>query len=279
MINCSIGTLLPLATARLTASDSALLDAQLLMAYVLQTSRTALLTWPERQLNDEQLKLFEDLLCRREQGEPIAYLTGLQPFWQLELKVSSAVLVPRPETELIVEWALQQYSTQKIIQFADLGTGSGAIALAVAAERTTWLVTATDIATDALAVAMNNAKTHGLNNVAFYQGNWCAALPDKEYDIIVSNPPYIAATDPHLLASVLRFEPRQAVIANKEGYADLFAIAEQAPSYLRRNAPLVLEHGFTQGKRLRVKLAELGYHSIETLKDLAQLERVTVAYR
>ncbi len=275
MIDCSIKQLLSVAKQRLQSNDSALIDAQLLMQHALQTSREVLLAWPERQLNYEQLELFEALVCRRERGEPIAYITGHKAFWTLELRVSPAVLIPRPETELLIEWVLENYPRNETIHLADLGTGSGAIALAIASERPHWQITATDISTEALSLAIENAELHQIKNVSFCQGSWCKALPEKHYDLIISNPPYIAPTDPHLLTNDLQFEPQQALVANQHGLADLQIIAEQSLNYLKPKGALLLEHGFEQGSAVRQQLATLGYQQVETLLDLAGLERAT----
>ena len=249
------------------------------MAFCLQTTRESLLAWPERQLNYEQLELFESLLTRRASGEPIAYITGTKSFWNLELKVTNAVLIPRPETELIVDWVLTHYPKDKPLKIADLGTGSGAIALAIANERPNWQVAATDICHQALTVAIENANNYHLKNVTFLHGNWCTPLTNDDFDIIISNPPYIAHSDPYLLNEVINYEPKQALIAEQNGYADLFAIAKQAMNYLKPEGVLIFEHGFQQAKILKVELDKLGYQQIETLKDLAELDRITLAVK
>lgn len=278
MIDCSVKQLLQVATERLHASESATLDAQLLMLHVLQTSREALLAWPDRQLDYEQLEHFESLVCRREQGEPIAYITGYKSFWTLDLRVSPAVLIPRPDTECLVEWVLKHQAKEDYYRVADLGTGSGAIALALASERPHWEITATDISTATLAVAIENAEANQIKNIEFRQGTWCSALPSHDYDLIISNPPYIAATDPHLLANDLQYEPQQALVADNHGLEDLFLIAEQAVEHLNPNGALLLEHGFEQGPAVRDKLQQLGYQRIETLHDLAENERATLGF-
>lgn len=275
MIDCSVKQLLQVARERLHGCESAALDAQLLMQHVLQTSREALLAWPDRQLDYEQFELYESLVCRREQGEPIAYITGHKAFWTMDLRVSPAVLIPRPDTECLVEWVLNRYTKDNTYQVADLGTGSGTIALAIASERPHWEITATDISTQTLAIAIENAEANQIKNVSFRQGSWCKALPQTDYDLIISNPPYIAPTDPHLLANDLQYEPQQALVAENHGLKDLFTIAEQAKAYLKPGGTLLLEHGFEQGLAVREKLKQLGYQQIETLLDLASNERAT----
>ncbi|OGT31834.1 MAG: protein-(glutamine-N5) methyltransferase, release factor-specific [Gammaproteobacteria bacterium RIFCSPHIGHO2_12_FULL_35_23] len=278
MINCSVGQLLQFAAKRLTQSSSPLLDAQLLLAYVLQTKREILFAWPERQLNYEQLELFTNLLSKREQGEPVAYLTGKQSFWKLELKVSPAVLIPRPETELIVEWVLNYFNQKTCLQLADLGTGSGAIALAIAQERPQWQLTATDFSYEALSIAIQNASHHQIQNIIFKHGDWCQPLESAQYDCIVSNPPYVADTEKHLLSHETCYEPAQALFAKENGFAELLTITKQAKKYLKSGAPLILEHGFQQAKTLRNQLTLLGYQQIVTLPDLAGLDRITIAF-
>jgi release factor glutamine methyltransferase len=277
MQNTSVQTLIQLATERLHASSTAQLDAQLLMEFTLDCSKASLLAWPDRPLNYEQVELFEALLTRREQGEPIAYITGFKGFWTLDLKVTPDVLVPRPETELLVEWTLNNFGKQADFKVADLGTGSGAIAIAIATEKRNWQITATDQSIAALNIATQNAESYHTNNITFLQGDWCAALQEKDYDLIISNPPYIAPTDPHLLANELRHEPIAALAAEQHGFKELFLIAEQAKDFLKPNGTLMMEHGFEQGAQLRAKLKELGYQNIATEKDLNGLERTTHA--
>lgn len=277
MQNNSIATLLYLAKKRLSASSTPQLDAELLLMHVLGVSRAILMAWPLRQVDESELKAFEELLVRRELGEPVAYIIGHQSFWDVELRVTKAVLIPRPETELIVEWVLSKFEKQDDIKLADLGTGAGAIALAIAKHKPHWTIHATDNSQEALKIAKQNATFNEIKNVTFYEGSWCEALPQKNYDIIVSNPPYIAPGDPHLLIGDVRFEPSSALVSNHYGFDDLFKIAEQAKNYLNPNGFLVLEHGFEQADKLREHLKQLGYESVEAKKDLAGHARMTVA--
>jgi release factor glutamine methyltransferase len=263
------------ATNLLCESDSAALDAQILLAHVLGNTRTWLYTWPDYALDaTEQLK-FHDLCLLRAQGHPIAYLVGKREFWNLELQVNPAVLIPRPETELLVELTLQLLSADKA-NVADLGTGSGAIALALANERSGWNVVATELHPQALAVAQANAQQLQLANLTLLAGNWCEPLHDDAYDLIASNPPYIDSDDPHVQQGDLRFEPRTALIAANHGLADIAIIAQQAMAKLVRGGYLLLEHGWQQGAAVRKILELLGYNDIQTCQDYGGKDRVTL---
>ncbi len=263
------------AAERFVSSDSAALDAQLLLAHVLDKNRAWLVAWPEHELTREQQRAFNALCTRRAQGEPVAYLLGRRAFWTFELEVCSAVLIPRPETELVVELALQLGSdlTGKV---ADLGTGSGAIALALARERPDWQVYATELSAEAQSVAAANFRKVDLPNLQLLAGSWCAPLPGRDYVLIASNPPYIDKLDPHLQQGDVRFEPRSALIAADQGMADLRLIAVQAKQYLVSGGWLVLEHGWKQGNAVRRLLVGLGYTEVATHHDHANNERVTV---
>jgi release factor glutamine methyltransferase len=257
------------------SSDSAELDAQLLLAHVLAKSRTWLYTWPDHQLTENEQTQFLQLCARRAQGEPVAYLLGKREFWKFELQVSPAVLIPRPETELLVELALQLLNTEQA-HVADLGTGSGAIALALAYERAHWQVFATDLHQQALAIAKLNAQQLKLANLTFLVGNWCEPLPNGDYNLIVSNPPYIDADDPHMQQGDLRFEPRTALVAADHGLSDIQQIAQQAREKLMPGGHLLLEHGWQQGAAVRNILHELGYTHVQTMRDHGDRDRVTL---
>jgi len=246
------------------------LDAELLLAHVLDVPRPAIIARDDRVLTPEELGDFERLLARRVAGEPLAYLTGEKEFWSLALKVTPDVLVPRPETELLVEWALELLPARESVRVLDLGTGSGAIALALARERPAARVVATDVSGAALAVARSNADRHGITNVTFMEGSWFAASPAA--DLIVSNPPYVAERDPHL--DDLRFEPRLALTSG-DGLDAIRAIVQGAAHHLNPRGWLVLEHGAAQGAAVRELLARAGFAAVETRRDLAGLERVT----
>lgn len=270
------------AISQLGASANPHLDAELLLAHALDKTREYLITWPETVLTESEHQSFSNLLEQRVLGQPIAYLTGSKAFWNFDLKVTADVLVPRPETELLVEIMLERLDSNKYL-IADLGTGSGAIALALASERPEWQVVATDINAAALTIASENAENLKLNNIEFRKGSWTEALKDgkdsEHYDAIVSNPPYIDKADTHLKQGDVRFEPVQALVAEEQGLADLKQIAAQALDKLKPGAILLLEHGFQQGEAVRHLLKQSGYNDIQTYKDIAGLERATMARR
>lgn len=257
-------------------SDSAALDAQLLLAHATGKDRAWLYTWPERPLDTEQMHRFTLLCRRRAAGEPVAYLLGSKAFWTFDVKVSPAVLIPRPETELLVELALQ-HGAGLAGKVADLGTGSGIVAIALAQERPDWQVYATELSTAALELAAVNFGACSANNLHLLAGNWCAPLPGKDFVLIASNPPYIDADDPHLASGDLRFEPQSALVAADHGLADLERIAREATGYLLRGGWLLLEHGWQQGSALRRRLTGLGYTAVRTYQDQGGRDRVTVA--
>ncbi len=251
------------------------LEAELLLAFSLQKSRTWLKTWPEFQLTNDDDQLFCQLIERRLTGEPLAYIIGSQDFWTFSLKVTQDTLVPRPETELLVELALEKIPLEGDFNVVDLGTGSGAIACALASERSQATIFALDFSEKALAVALQNVDDLSLANVQCLQNSWLDNWQKGQLDLIVSNPPYVAAGDPHL--KDLSFEPYSALVAQDNGYADIRTIAEQAKAILSSNGYLMFEHGFEQAQTIQSILLELGYREIETFQDLAGLDRVTIA--
>jgi release factor glutamine methyltransferase len=260
--------------ARLAAaSTTAALDAELLVAHVLGGGRAALAADPQRAVAPEQLLALEALARRRLAGEPVAYLTGRREFWSLDLEVTPDVLVPRPETELLVERALEAIAGLDRPAVLDLGTGSGAIAVAIAASRADARVTATDASAAALAVAQRNAARHGLRNLRFAEGEWYAPLGPARFDAIVSNPPYVAEGDPALAGLV--HEPWLALVAGAGGLAALATIAAGAPGRLSPGGRLLLEHGADQGPAVRGLLEAAGFAAVRAWRDLAGHERVS----
>lgn len=255
--------------------DSARLDAEVLLAHVLDRPRSYLLAWPDEIPADTQSLAFRSLVDRRARGEPVAHLTGSREFWSLQLNVTPDTLIPRPETETLVAAALERLPTDRSLRIADLGTGCGAIALAIASERPHCHIIATDRSDSALETARLNAGQAGLDHIEFRQGDWCTALATETFDLVVSNPPYIASGDAHLLQGDVRFEPRMALAAGPTGMDDIERIADCVRAHLAGNGTLLLEHGFRQGMAVRALLASLGYRDITTLNDLAGLERVT----
>jgi release factor glutamine methyltransferase len=255
------------------ASPSAALDAEILLAHVAGTGRSALAADPDRSLGPEELLALESLARRRLAGEPVAYLTGRREFWSLDLEVSAEVLVPRPETELVVERVLAALGDRERPAVLDLGTGSGAIALSVAHERADAAVTATDASGAALAVAKRNAARLGLRNLRFLEGSWFDPLAGSRFDVIASNPPYVAADDPVL--AVLAHEPRAALVGGTDGLAAIEAIVSSAPDYLVPGGWLIVEHGATHGAAVRTLYSNAGLAAVATQPDLAGHERVT----
>jgi release factor glutamine methyltransferase len=278
MTSITIKQALRMASHAIAGSDTVQLDAELLLAAVLGKSRTYLYTWPEQVLSPAERSYFESVLERRVMGEPVAYILGTRDFWTLTLRVNRHVLIPRPETELLVEMTLALVTTQEAC-IADLGTGSGAIALAIASERPVWKVVATDMSGDALTVASDNASQLNIVNVEFRQGSWCDALPPQLFDLIVSNPPYIDAADAHLTQGDLRFEPRSALVAADDGLADIRTLCSQAPQRLKPGGWLLLEHGWTQGPTVAAILQSSGLETVRTLKDLNGNDRVSLGRR
>jgi release factor glutamine methyltransferase len=257
-------------------SDSALLDAQLLLAHALARPRSHLIAAGREAVPRRAAATYRALLHRRQAGEPIAYLTGEREFWSLRLKVDSAVLVPRPETELVVERALALLPALRgAVQLADLGTGSGAIALALASERPDWRLLATDCSQPALQIARANAQRLGLANIEFLQGDWCAPLCGQRLDAILSNPPYVAALDPAMAA--LRYEPAAALSPGPSGLEALDAIIREAPTVLRPGGVIVLEHGAHQAGPVSAALVAAGFARVGCHRDLAGHDRVTEA--
>lgn len=255
-----------------TLSDAPRLDAEWLMEHVSGLGRSALFMRGDEALDADVESRYFALLERRVRGEPLAYLTGERGFWSLNLRVTPDVLVPRPETELLVEWSLELLRNLQRPAVADLGTGSGALALALATERGDATLDATDASVAALAVARDNAEHLKLANVQFAQGHWLEPLAGRRYDLIVSNPPYIAAGDPHLRA--LRHEPMLALSDGADGLSALREIIVAAPAHLR-GGWLLVEHGYDQGAAVRALFAQAGFASVQTRRDLGGQERAT----
>jgi release factor glutamine methyltransferase len=254
-------------------------DAEALLIHALRRDRAWLFAHARDPLPAPVAHRFADLLARRVHGEPVAYLTGRRGFWTLDLAVGPATLIPRAETERLIELALERVDTAPGRRIADLGTGSGAIALALASERPQAQVLATDLSEAALAVAQANARTHRLDNVAFAHGAWLTPLAGQRFDLIASNPPYIAAGDPHLAQGDLRYEPASALASGADGLDDIRQIAAAAPAHLLPGGWLLLEHGWDQGAAVRAVLAAAGFTDVSTHQDLEARDRVTSGRR
>ncbi len=258
------------------SSDSAKTDSRLLMGFCLSKPLSYILTWPEKKLSRHEILCFEKYVQQRIAGEPIAYITGVKDFWTLSLKVNSDTLIPRPETELLVEHALTKLQQNPDArELLDLGTGSGAIALSLASELTHCHILATDFSEAALNVAEENAALNSIENISFLQSDWGVDIPLQKFDLIVSNPPYINENDPHLKRGDLRYEPECALWAKNEGFAAIESIVKYAVLHLNNNCWLLLEHGFTQGKKVRLMMVAEGFENVASEKDLSGHERIT----
>ncbi|EGA66534.1 peptide chain release factor N(5)-glutamine methyltransferase [Vibrio brasiliensis] len=259
-----------------SGSDSPSLDAAVLLCHALDKPRSFLLTWPDKILPSSQLDAFQALLERRLSGEPVAYIVGEREFWSLPLKVSPSTLIPRPDTERLVEIALDKALNNQG-DILDLGTGTGAIALALASELPQRQIWGVDLKSEAQQLAQSNAKALKLHNTRFLAGSWFEPIDDgTEFALIVSNPPYIEKEDPHLTRGDVRFEPLSALVADEKGLADIKHIATQARSYLAKQGWLMFEHGYEQGEAVRELLISLGYDQVATYKDYGDNDRVTI---
>ena len=261
----------------ISSSDSAKLDAQILLGFVLDKERSYLLTWPDKKLTEYQVIPYLSLLKRRELGEPIAYIIGIQEFWSLPFLVSPVTLIPRPDTEILVELVLEHFSEVSVLNCLDLGTGTGAIALALASEKPQWKIDAIDFNHGAVKLAKNNAKNLQLLQVNIFQSDWFSNVNEHNFDVIVSNPPYIDTLDEHLTQGDIRFEPESALVANEHGLGDIKHIANIARNYLTNQGALFFEHGFDQAQAVSEILTVLGYTKVQTVKDLNHHDRITWA--
>ncbi|SIN97610.1 peptide chain release factor N(5)-glutamine methyltransferase [Salinivibrio sp. ES.052] len=275
----TISALLADSTTELTAlsGSSAAIDVRALLCHVLGQPSSYLYTWPERKLTAAQLAQFRQLFARRLQGEPVAYILGYRDFWTLRLSVSTATLIPRPETELLVEQALMALPATPC-RVLDLGTGTGAVALAIASERPDVTVVGVDLMPEAVSLASRNAHDNHIQNAHFIQSDWFSALSDMNpFDVIVSNPPYIDGADPHLQQGDVRFEPASALVAEENGLAALRYIGQTAPNYLVEGGWLMVEHGYNQGEAVRTAWKDAGWQGANTQQDYAGLDRITLA--
>ena len=255
-------------------TDSARRDTEILLCHCLGKSRAWLYTWPEKGVARDCARDFEKLLAQRREGVPVAYLTGEREFWSLQLAVSDATLIPRPETETLVSWVLE-LALPNAASVLDLGTGSGAIALALASERPHWHVTALDVSEEALQVARGNAVRTRLTSVHFVQSDWYQAVTGQRFNALLANPPYIDGDDPHLALGDVRFEPRSALVSSDSGLEDLGRLVTGAPDQLLDGGWLLLEHGFEQANAVRVMLHDAGFSQVSTRRDMSGQQRIT----
>jgi release factor glutamine methyltransferase len=275
----SISKLLSLSFQLESISDTPQLDCELLLCHVIDKDRTWLRTWPDNQVSPTHQTLFKSLLDQRIKGTPIAYITGSRGFWSMDLNVSSDTLIPRPETELLVEIALKLGLPSQACGL-DLGTGSGAIALALASERLDMQWFAVDAQLGAVELAQDNCNQQQLSNVSIFQSNWFDEIKqqDNKFDLIVSNPPYIAKDDPHLSQGDVRFEPKTALVSGVDGLDDIKVIVSKSSMYLNTNGWLVLEHGYNQGKAVRDLMLFAGFNEVTTKQDYNNLDRITLGF-
>lgn len=257
-------------------SDSPRLDAELLLLHLLDKPRSFLFAWPDKTLDEAQLVQLEHLLARREAGEPVAHLTGQREFWTLSLQVNASTLIPRPDTESLIDAALG-LGLPEDAAVVDLGTGTGAIALALKSECPSWQVSAVDRIEDAVVLARRNSEQLALP-VAVHQGSWFEPLAGERFHLVVSNPPYIDPQDHHLDQGDVRFEPRSALVADDHGLADIRHLANTAPDHLYPGGVLMVEHGYDQGESVRKIFTDAGFTRVRTGQDLGQRDRFTLGY-
>lgn len=256
-------------------SDSAALDAEILLCLALEKPRSHLRAWPDRKPEPDQIRHFQALLQQRRQGAPVAYLTGRREFWSRDFQVTPDVLIPRPETELLIEISLTLLPKDQPARLIDLGTGSGIIAITLAKELPQAEVTATDLSPAALNIAQRNAAEHRAYHLRFLHSDWFASVPPATFDLVISNPPYIAENDSHLKQGDVRFEPRTALTAPSQGLADIRTIAGEARRYLRTGGHLLIEHGYDQEQAVQSIFRDMGYDKVRTYKDLSGQPRAT----
>ena len=276
----SIGKALQLSEVLASASDSARVDIEVLLAFVLQKDRAYLYTWPEKELSAAQQQHFLQCVEQRQQGQPVAYIVGEKEFWSLRLEVNKSTLIPRPDTELLVETVLDLCSAddaERVRTVVDLGTGTGAIALALASEKARWRIIAIDTVPDACELAEKNRLRHQLNHVDIICGDWLNNIAHHSVDVIVSNPPYIDAHDSHLQQGDVRFEPTSALIAKNAGLADIERITQQATQCLVAGGWLLFEHGYQQAQEVSALLSSNGFLHVQSKQDMAGHLRVTFA--
>jgi release factor glutamine methyltransferase len=258
-----------------TSSDSAALDAEVLLCLVLGKERSYLRAWPDKELQSEDTARFWSLIQQRQNGMPIAYITGSREFWSRTFHVTPDVLIPRPDTELLIELSLKLMPKDKPVKIIDLGTGSGIIAITLAAERPQAQISATDLSLAALSVAKLNADKHETRHIQFYQSNWLTNVREDKFNIIVSNPPYIAKNDSHLRQGDIRFEPQSALCADDQGLSDIKIIVETARNHLESGGHLLIEHGYDQQHQVQSIFKDFHYDNVQTVTDLSGQPRVT----
>jgi len=264
------------AASTLVDSDSSLLDSEVLLAHALNKARSYLRAWPEKTLSNKEHQAFWQLIGQRRAGQPVAYLIGEREFWSRSFIVSPGVLIPRPDTELLIDIAQQRFSSEQTFSVLDLGTGSGIIAITLALEFKNAVITAIDASSEALTIAKKNAQLLAAKNIDFILSDWFEQLADKKFDLIVSNPPYIDPTDPHLSDGDVRFEPTSALVSEQQGLQDIEQIISGAQHFLKSNGIILFEHGYQQGKQVEKLLRSSGYKLTEQFQDIQGHTRATL---
>jgi release factor glutamine methyltransferase len=260
-------------------SASANLDAQVLLTHVLRCNTAHLAAWPEKSLKEEQLSQYLQLIQQRKEGLPVAHLTGSREFWSLDFSVNNSTLIPRPETETLIEFILEKFSDKEGLKLLDMGTGSGAIAISIAIEKPGWKIFSSDISEQALDLARKNSRRHQTANTTFIHSDWFSSITDNDFDIIISNPPYIAEDDPHLAEGDVRFEPLNALTSGAEGMDDIEHLCLNAKNHLAKNGSLIVEHGYNQQQLVADCFDKNGYMQIEQKQDLSGHTRMTAGKR
>ena len=260
-------------------SPSANLDAQILLSYILNCNRAHLIAWPEKELSLQQIDSFQELIKQRQQGSPVAHLTGQREFWSLNFKVNNSTLIPRPETETLIEFILDKFGEKKELTVLDMGTGTGAIAITLSSEKPDWKITASDISTAAITLAKENSIILNTKNITFLQSDWFTKIPQQTFDLIVSNPPYISIDDPHLAEGDIRFEPKSALTSGKTGMDDIEHLCSQAKNYLAKDGWLIVEHGYNQKSVVADCFTRNEYKNVSQRNDLAGHCRMTAGNR
>lgn len=272
----NISQALKQAIAALTeSSPSAAIDAQVLLTFVLQCNTAHLAAWPEKELDQQQSTLYQQLIQKRSQGHPVAHLTGSREFWSLNFSTDNSTLIPRPDTETLVEFILEKFNGKKKLKLLDMGTGTGNIAISLAKENPDWLVTGSDISERALNLAEQNSKQLQADNTVFVHSDWFDSIAEQNFDIIVSNPPYIVDDDPHLSEGDVRFEPRTALTAGNTGMDDIEHLCKHAKTHLKKNGLLIIEHGYDQKQIVADCFTKNRFTEIEQRQDLSGHTRMT----
>jgi len=267
------------AASLLVESDSAALDSEVLLVHALQKDRSYFRAWPEKILSNEELSAFNLLVEKRITGTPVSYLREEREFWSRSFKTSPDVLIPRPDTELLIDIVLHKFTTKQALKILDLGTGSGAIAITLALELDSAQVTAVDFSQEALSIARHNASQHTVSNIQFIHSDWFNNVPSETFDLVVSNPPYIDCDDPHLQEGDVRFEPHSALVAEHNGFSDIEHITQNAMTFLKPRGILLFEHGYQQGKQVQILLESSGFKATEQFQDLQGHTRATLGVK